>query len=191
MSSVQRNREPFRLPLRVYYEDTDAGGIVYYANYLKYMERARTEWLASLGCELSALERVEGIVFVVHRVEIDYRIPAKLGERIDATVTLVELHRARMIVTQAVLRGDEVLTHDVQRRQVPQPRRYRPRRLERVGVFFGRRGQESEHCLCAIDSVRFRRERSPWPVRPSAAGADPRCRRRLLCERVLSCTCSP
>ena len=111
MSSVQRNREPFRLPLRVYYEDTDAGGIVYYANYLRYMERARTEWLASIGHELSTLERVEGIVFVVHRVEIDYRIPAKLGDRIDATVTLVELHRARMIVTQDVVRGDELLTH--------------------------------------------------------------------------------
>ena len=104
-------REPFRFPLRVYYEDTDAGGIVYYANYLKYMERARTEWLASLGFELSALERVEGIVFVVHRVEIDYRIPAQLGERIDATLTLVELNRASMIITQDVVRGGDVLTH--------------------------------------------------------------------------------
>ena len=104
-------REPFRLPIRVYYEDTDAAGIVYYANYLKYMERARTEWLASVGYELSALERVEGIVFVVHRVEIDYRIPAKLGEKLDATLTLVELHRARMIVTQDVVRGDDMLTH--------------------------------------------------------------------------------
>jgi len=103
-------REPFRLAIRVYYEDTDAAGIVYYANYLKYMERARTEWLSSLGYELSALERVEGIVFVVHRVEIDYRIPAKLGEKIDATLTLVELHRARMIVAQDVVRGDDVLT---------------------------------------------------------------------------------
>jgi acyl-CoA thioester hydrolase len=102
--------EPFRLAIRVYYEDTDAAGIVYYANYLKYMERARTEWLSSLGYELSALERVEGIVFVVHRVEIDYRIPAKLGEKIDATLTLVELHRARMMVAQDVVRGDDVLT---------------------------------------------------------------------------------
>ncbi len=104
-------REPFRLPIRVYYEDTDAAGIVYYANYLKYMERARTEWLASVGYELSALERVEGIVFVVHRVEIDYRIPAKLGEKLDATLTLVELHRARMIVMQDVVRANDVLTH--------------------------------------------------------------------------------
>ena len=111
MSSAQRRREPFRFGVRVYYEDTDAGGIVYYANYLKYMERARTEWLSSLGYELSALERVEGIVFVVHRVEIDYRIPAKLGEKMDVTVTLVELNRASMVVEQDVVRGDEALTH--------------------------------------------------------------------------------
>jgi tol-pal system-associated acyl-CoA thioesterase len=97
--------------VRVYYEDTDAGGVVYYANYLKYMERARTEWLASLGYELSSLERVEGIVFVVHRVEIDYRIPARLGERVDVTATLVELNRASMLIEQDVLRGDEALTH--------------------------------------------------------------------------------
>jgi len=101
----------FRLPLRVYYEDTDAAGIVYYANYLKYMERARTEWLASLGFELSVLERVEAVVFVVHRVEIDYRSPARLGDRLDATLALAELQRARMIAEQDVARGDEVLTH--------------------------------------------------------------------------------
>ena len=102
--------ETFRFPIRVYYEDTDAGGVVYYANYLKYMERARTEWLSSLGHELSTLESVEGIVFVVHRVEIDYRSPAKLGERIDATLTLVELNRASMAVEQDIARGGDVLT---------------------------------------------------------------------------------
>ena len=111
MSSAQRRRERFRLPVRVYYEDTDAGGVVYYANYLKYMERARTEWLSALGCELSTLERVEGIVFVVHRVEIDYRNPAKLGEKIDVTLTLVELNRASMALEQDILRGVELLTH--------------------------------------------------------------------------------
>ncbi|HET7097633.1 MAG TPA: tol-pal system-associated acyl-CoA thioesterase [Casimicrobiaceae bacterium] len=111
MSPARRMRETFRFPIRVYYEDTDAGGVVYYANYLKYMERARTEWLSSLGYELSTLESVEGIVFVVHRVEIDYRIPAKLGERIHATLTLAELNRASMSVEQDIVRGDELLTH--------------------------------------------------------------------------------
>ena len=103
--------ETFRFAIRVYYEDTDAGGVVYYANYLKYMERARTEWLSSLGYELSTLESVEGIVFVVHSVEIDYRSPAKLGEKIDATLTLVELNRASMAVEQDIVRGAELLTH--------------------------------------------------------------------------------
>ncbi|HET7031567.1 MAG TPA: tol-pal system-associated acyl-CoA thioesterase [Casimicrobiaceae bacterium] len=111
MSSARRTPETFRFAIRVYYEDTDAGGVVYYANYLKYMERARTEWLSSLGYELSTLESVEGIVFVVHRVEIDYRIPAKLGEKIDATLTLAELNRASMSVEQDIVRGTELLTH--------------------------------------------------------------------------------
>jgi len=111
LSPERRVRETFRFPIRVYYEDTDAGGVVYYANYLKYMERARTEWLASLGYELPALERVEGIVFVVHRVEIDYRNPARLGEKLDATLTLVELNRASMAIEQHIVRGSGVLTH--------------------------------------------------------------------------------
>ena len=60
------------MPVRVYYEDTDAAGVVYYANYLKFMERARTEWLAALGFPLPAFERDHGMVFVVHRCEIDF-----------------------------------------------------------------------------------------------------------------------
>jgi acyl-CoA thioester hydrolase len=110
LSSAQKARETFRFPVRVYYEDTDAAGVVYYANYLKYMERARTEWLSSLGFELADLECLFGIVFVVHRVEIAYRRPARLGEKLDATLTLVELHRARMVVVQDVLRDDVVFT---------------------------------------------------------------------------------
>jgi acyl-CoA thioester hydrolase len=104
-------RATYRFPVRVYYEDTDAAGVVYYANYLKYLERARTEWLSSLGVDVGELERVEGVVFVVHRVEIDYRLPARLGERLDATVALVELHRARIALLQEVRRNGDVLTH--------------------------------------------------------------------------------
>jgi acyl-CoA thioester hydrolase len=111
LSSPQRARETFRLAVRVYYEDTDAAGVVYYANYLRFMERARTEWLSSLGVDLPGLERLEGIVFVVHRVEIDYRLPARLGERLDATLALAELHRARMVALQDVRRDGQVLTH--------------------------------------------------------------------------------
>ena len=77
---------PFRFPVRVYYEDTDAAGVVYYANYLKFMERARTEWLAAIGFPLAAFEREHGVVFVVHRCEIDFRGPARLNDVLEVTV---------------------------------------------------------------------------------------------------------
>jgi acyl-CoA thioester hydrolase len=102
-------RATFRFPVRVYYEDTDAAGVVYYANYLRFMERTRTEWLGSLGFDLATFESVHGIVFVVHRVEIEYRLPARLGDRLDATLALVELRRARMVALQQVWRGAELL----------------------------------------------------------------------------------
>jgi acyl-CoA thioester hydrolase len=107
---VHPTPETFRLPVRVYYEDTDAAGVVYYANYLKYMERARTEWLSSLGFDVASFERLQGVAFAVHRVEIDYRLPARLGDRVEATLTLVELTRARMVVRQDVRRDGTVLT---------------------------------------------------------------------------------
>jgi acyl-CoA thioester hydrolase len=107
---LRQARPVFRFPVRVYYEDTDAAGVVYYANYLKFMERARTEWLSSLGWDLAAVEREHGVVFVVHRVEIDFRGPAKLSDRLDVTLTLVELGRARLVADQSVLRGAETLT---------------------------------------------------------------------------------
>jgi acyl-CoA thioester hydrolase len=78
--------EPFRWPVRVYYEDTDAGGIVYYANYLKFLERARTEWLSAIGFPPAVLEREHDALFVVHRLAVDYRQPARLGELLDVTL---------------------------------------------------------------------------------------------------------
>lgn len=101
---------PYRLAVRVYYEDTDAAGVVYYANYLRYMERARTEWLSALGFDLANVEREHGIVFAVHRVDIEYRVPARLGDRLEATLALVELGRASMTTEQEVRRGTETLT---------------------------------------------------------------------------------
>ena len=110
MKVAPGTRETFHLPIRVYYEDTDAAGVVYYANYLRFMERTRTEWLGSLGFDLATFESTHGVAFVVHRVEIDYRLPARLGERLDATLALVELHRARMVALQQVWRGAQLLT---------------------------------------------------------------------------------
>ncbi|MFP5403990.1 MAG: tol-pal system-associated acyl-CoA thioesterase [Gammaproteobacteria bacterium] len=96
----------FAWPVRVYWEDTDAGGVVYYANYLKFMERARSEWLRSRGFEQDALRDAAGVVFVVRRVEIDYLAPARFNDALDVTVALHERGRASLVVRQELLRGD-------------------------------------------------------------------------------------
>ena len=127
--SEHKTRQAFRFPVRVYYEDTDAGGVVYYANYLKFMERARTEWLSSLGFELAAIQREHGIVFAVHRVEIDFRKPAQLSDRLDVTLTLVELGRARLVADQAVNRDTEILTQARVTLACLDPSNWRPARI--------------------------------------------------------------
>ena len=96
-------------PVRVYYEDTDAAGVVYYANYLKFMERARTEWLAAIGMPLAELEAAHGIVFVVTHADITFRGPARLGDRLDVSVEPLERGRARLLVRQEARRGADVL----------------------------------------------------------------------------------
>ena len=95
----------FSLPVRVYYEDTDAAGVVYYANYLRFLERARTEWLASLGHPVAELERAHGIVFVVRRLEVDYKLPARLSDTLDVTVDVETLGGASLTVSQRILRN--------------------------------------------------------------------------------------
>jgi acyl-CoA thioester hydrolase len=100
---------PFRFPVRVYYEDTDAAGVVYYANVLKFMERARTEWLAALGFPLAAFERDHGVVFVVHRCEIDFLRPGRLNDDLVVTVEDVHCGASRLVMRQEVLR-EEALT---------------------------------------------------------------------------------
>src|SRR4029079_18323229 len=80
----------FSFPVRVYYEDTDAAGVVYYAHYLKFMERARTEWLSALGFSLAAFEQDFGAAFVVRRLVIDFLAPARLNDTLHVTVEAVE-----------------------------------------------------------------------------------------------------
>ncbi len=106
----RRGAGAFEFPVRVYYEDTDAGGVVYYANYLRYMERARTEWLGALGLELATLEREHRIAFAVHRVDIEYLRPARLGERLHVSVAVVERGRSRLVIDQGIRRVEEALT---------------------------------------------------------------------------------
>lgn len=95
-------------PVRVYYEDTDAGGVVYYANYLKFLERARTEFLRARGFEQDQLRR-EGILFVVRHVDINYHYPARFNELLDVSCQVVETGRAKILFTQKITHSDRLL----------------------------------------------------------------------------------
>jgi len=92
----------FSWPVRVYYEDTDSAGIVYYANYLKFMERARTELLRSLGFEQNLLREQKNVIFAVRSMQIDYKIPAKFNDELMVTANLIELRKASMLFEQKI-----------------------------------------------------------------------------------------
>ncbi len=96
-------------PLRVYYEDTDAGGIVYHANYLKFCERARSEWVRGLGIDQRALRATLGLIIVVRRMEVDFLRPALYDDALTVTTRLRTLGGARIELDQAVLRGPDTL----------------------------------------------------------------------------------
>ena len=98
-----------RLPLRIYYEDTDLAGIVYYANYLKFIERGRSEWVREMGVDQAVMKSDDGVVFAVHRVEADYHAPAKYDDEVVVTTTVKAVTGARLIVKQTVERGGDVL----------------------------------------------------------------------------------
>ncbi len=99
----------FEWPVRVYYEDTDAGGVVYYANYLAYMERARTEWLRAAGFENQRLMDEEGVVFAVRRASVEYLKPARLDDELIVHASMAQLKRASLLFKQEIRRGDELL----------------------------------------------------------------------------------
>ena len=98
-----------RFTLRVYYEDTDLAGVVYYANYLKFIERARSEWLRDLGVDQAGLKADQGVVFAVRRVEADYLKPARYDDLLTVTSAVTEQSGARLVLAQAVLRGEQTL----------------------------------------------------------------------------------
>jgi acyl-CoA thioester hydrolase len=90
----------FAWPVRVYYEDTDAGGVVFYANYLKFFERARTEWLRAAGVEQQELAKQHSVIFIVRHTEVDYQAPARLDDQLTITVVIEKLGRASIHFTQ-------------------------------------------------------------------------------------------
>ncbi len=97
---------PYRFQLRVYWEDTDAGGVVFYANYLKFFERARTEWLRSLGHGQERMRTEAGVVFIVTDTAVRYRSPARLDDLLAVTVDLRHAGRAQMTIAQKAWRQD-------------------------------------------------------------------------------------
>jgi len=120
---------PFTWPLRVYWEDTDAGGVVFYANYLKFFERARTEWLRSLGFSQEQLRLDTGVMFVVTDTSVRYRQPARLDEELHVSVRVVEQGRASLVIDQQVQRADTLLVEGRIRIGCVDSRTFVPRRI--------------------------------------------------------------
>jgi len=103
----------FIWPVRVYYEDTDAGGVVFYANYLKFFERARTEMLRAAGFEQDELIANEGVIFVVRAVQVDYLSPARFNEQINVSAEVVLAKKASLTFEQSIKRGDDLLCKSI------------------------------------------------------------------------------
>ena len=101
--------EQFSWPVRVYYEDTDAGGIVYYGNYLKFMERARTEWLRSYGIDVAELADRERLMFTVRAIALDFLKPARLSDNLDVSVAIRRMRKVSVEFDQAISRAGDML----------------------------------------------------------------------------------
>jgi len=119
----------FSMPVRVYWEDTDAGGVVFYANYLKYFERARTEWLRALGIAQSSLQTAQDCVFVVAEVQLRYIASARLDDLLSITVALHEQGSASLRLQQEAWRGDTLLAQAQVRVGCVSASSMRPRRM--------------------------------------------------------------
>ncbi len=115
--------------MRVYWEDTDAGGVVFYANYLKFFERARTEWLRALGHEQERLRAETGAVFVVTDTQVRYLRPARLDDLLAVTVRVEHAGRAQLTIAQQAWRGDDLLTEGTIRIGCVDAGTFRPQRI--------------------------------------------------------------
>jgi acyl-CoA thioester hydrolase len=124
----------FSWPVRVYWEDTDGGGVVYYANYLRFLERARTEWLRALGFVQTELAKDPGIMFVVASVNIEYRRPARLDDSLVIESRCVHESAACLRFEQSILRDEELLVKASVRVACLDAASFRPKRLPAVLV---------------------------------------------------------
>ena len=116
----------FSLPIRVYYEDTNAAGVVYYANYLRFFERARTEWLRELGFEQKRLAMDLGIAFVARSISVEYLKPAHLDDRLNLVSEIESVGRAQVVFAQRVARQEELLLTSKMRIACVESARMRP-----------------------------------------------------------------
>lgn len=105
-SNAATTDAPFRWPVRVYWEDTDAGGVVYHAGYLRFMERARSEWMRALGVDQMAYKQATGLAFMVRDMQIDFLKPALLDDELTVTVAVKEQRAASILFAQTVVRTD-------------------------------------------------------------------------------------
>ncbi len=129
MNSTGHPEADFRRGLRVYWEDTDAGGVVFYANYLKFFERARTEWLRELGFSQERMRLAQGRMFVVSRTAVNYLAPARLDDWVEVTVELREQGRASLLLYQQAWRGGELLAEGEIRIGCVDSTSFRPARM--------------------------------------------------------------
>jgi len=119
----------FEWPIRVYYEDTDSGGVVYHSNYLNFMERARTEWIRSLGFEQDELITQHQCLFAVHSMQLNFRKPAKFNDALMVNSSLIKAAGASMEFEQKIYRDDELLCEAVVKVACLDSDRFRPRPL--------------------------------------------------------------
>lgn len=120
---------PYRHTLRVYWEDTDAGGVVFYANYLKYFERARTEWLRALGFGQQQMKDELGLMFVVSETRVRYLRPARLDDSLEVSVAVRSAGRASMTIAQQAWRGADLLADGEIRIGCVDAATFRPQRI--------------------------------------------------------------
>ncbi|WP_026816557.1 tol-pal system-associated acyl-CoA thioesterase [Arenimonas composti] len=104
-----RSPDSFSFPIRVYWEDTDAGGVVYHGSYVRFLERARTEWLRAQGVGQQALRESEDLVLVIRDMSLDFRKPARLDDELQVSVVMTGRRSASFLIEQQIVRGGEVL----------------------------------------------------------------------------------
>ncbi|WP_240126810.1 tol-pal system-associated acyl-CoA thioesterase [Thermomonas alba] len=121
--------EPFVWPVRVYWEDTDAGGVVYHAQYLAFMERARSEWMRRAGLDQDTLRRAHDLLFVVRAMAVDFRAPARLDDQLSVSVALLECRGASFVLAQRIERADTLLVTAEVKIAALRAADFRPRRI--------------------------------------------------------------